>query len=122
IKATDGALQARLERAARSVAILRGIGYAAACLGGTHDARHVTQIIRRAEELAPEWEELFEELQFGKKGGFYLYQRDPQPRPARTFLPMAMDAAGKALPFVAWSKNVKDSAVTRALEGAFLRR
>ena len=118
-EAPDGGLHARLERAAKSVAVLKGIGYAGAYLGGTHDARHVTYIIRRAEELAPRWQELFDELQFGKKDGFYLYARDRQPKPVRAFLPTVMDAAGKALPFVPWSKNVKDSPIRRALEGAF---
>ncbi len=106
-EAPDGGLQARLERAARSVAVLKGIGYAGAYIGGTHDAKHITWIIRRAEELAPTWESLYEELQFGRKDGFYLYKRDPQPKPTRTFLPTVMDAAGKALPFVPWSKNVE---------------
>jgi methylenetetrahydrofolate reductase (NADH) len=118
-EASDGGLEARLERAAQTVAILKGIGYAGAYLGGTHDARHITHIIRRAEALAPRWEELFEELQFGKKDGFYLYKRDPQPKPKRTFLPTVMDAAGKALPVVPWSKNVKDSRVRHAIEGVF---
>ena len=54
----DGGLRARLERAARTVAVLRGLGYAGAYLGGTHDADHVAWIIRRARELAPRWEEL----------------------------------------------------------------
>ena len=118
-EAPDGGLQARLERAARSVAILKGIGYAGAYLGGTHDANLLKQIIRRAEELAPKWEELFDELQFGKKDGFYLYKRDPQPVPKRTFLPTVMDAAGKVLPFVPWSKNVKDSPMRQAMQGVF---
>jgi methylenetetrahydrofolate reductase (NADPH) len=118
-EAPDGGLQARLERAARSVAVLKGIGYAGAYIGGTHDAKHVNYIIRRAEELAPRWQELFEELQFGKKDGFYLYKRDPQPKPRRTFLPTVMDAAGKTLPFVPWSKKVRDSLMRRALQGTF---
>jgi methylenetetrahydrofolate reductase (NADPH) len=118
-EAPDGGLQARLERAARSVAILKGIGYAGAYIGGTHDARHINQIIRRAEELAPKWEEIFEELQFGKKDGFYLYKRDPQPKPAREFLPTVMDAAAKALPFVPWSKHVTDSPMRRLFQGVF---
>ena len=119
-EAADGGLQARLERAARSVAVLKGIGYAGAYIGGTHDARQVTQIIRRAEELAPKWEEIFEELQFGKKDGFYLYKRDPQPKPTRTFLPTVMDATAKALPFVPWSKNVNEgSPLRRAIQSAF---
>ena len=118
-EAADGGLQGRLERAAKSVAILKGIGYAGAYIGGTHDAKHITQIIRRAEELAPRWEEIFDELQFGKKDGFYLYKRDPQPKPTRTFLPTVMDAAAKVLPFVPWSKSVKDSPMRRFFQGAF---
>src|SRR5262249_24671536 len=44
-RAKDGGLRARLERAARTVAVLRGLGYAGAYLGGTHDADHVTWIL-----------------------------------------------------------------------------
>jgi methylenetetrahydrofolate reductase (NADPH) len=69
----DGGLRARLERAARTVAVLRGLGYAGAYLGGTHDADHIGWIIRRARELAPRWEELAAELRYGHAGGFYLY-------------------------------------------------
>ena len=118
-EAPDGGLQGRLERAARTVAILKGIGYAGAYLGGTHDARQVTWIIRRAEELAPTWEALFEELQFGKKDGFYLYKRDAQPKPARTFLPTVMDAVGKAVPVVPWAKNPKENVLRRAIQSSF---
>jgi methylenetetrahydrofolate reductase (NADPH) len=118
-EAPDGGLQARLERAAQSVAILRGVGYAGAYLGGTHDAKQLNWIIRRAEELFPRWEELEAGLQFGTKGGFYLYRRDPEPKPTRALLPTVMDAAGKALPFVPWSKQVRDSGIRRALQAAF---
>lgn len=118
-EASDGGLQARLERGARSIAVLKGIGYAGAYIGGTHDANHIKWMIRRAEELAPKWEEIYEELQFGKKDGFYLYKRDPQPKPTRTFLPTVMDAAGKTLPFVPWAKTTKESPVKRVIAGAF---
>jgi methylenetetrahydrofolate reductase (NADPH) len=80
-QAKDGGLRARLERAARMVAVLRGLGYAGAYLGGTHDADHVAWIIRRARELQPRWEELAEELRYGAEGGFYLYGA-ARPRPA----------------------------------------
>jgi methylenetetrahydrofolate reductase (NADPH) len=73
--AADRGLGARLERAARLVAVLRGLGYAGAYLGGTHDAEQVAWIIRRGEELAPRWEELAGELDFGDHGGFYLSER-----------------------------------------------
>ncbi len=77
--AKDGGLRARLERAARTVAVLRGLGYAGAYIGGTHDADHVAWIIRRSDELAPRWEELAAELSYGDPNGFYLYSRPPHP-------------------------------------------
>ena len=51
-----------------------GLGYAGAYIGGTHNAEHIRGIIRRSEELAPRWEELAEEISYGEKGGFYLYE------------------------------------------------
>ena len=73
----DGGRQARLERAARTVAVLRGLGYAGAYLGGTHDATQITWIIRRADELAPQWEALAAELGYGAAAGFYIPARKP---------------------------------------------
>jgi methylenetetrahydrofolate reductase (NADPH) len=118
-EAPDGGLAARLERAAVSVAILKGLGYAGAYLGGTHDVRLLTQIIRRAEELSPRWEELVDRLQFGRKDGFYLYAKPAPPLPRRTFLPTVMDAAAKALPVVPWAKQPKDNAVRRGIQSFF---
>ena len=83
--ASDGGRQARLERAARTVAILRGLGYAGAYVGGTHDAANIAWIIRRADELAPQWEALVPALGYGADGGFYL--------PARTLSKGAADEA-----------------------------
>jgi methylenetetrahydrofolate reductase (NADPH) len=82
-RAKDGGLRARLERAARAVAVVRGLGYAGAYIGGTHDADHVAWIIRRSEELAPRWETLADELAHGPPEGFYLYRARPlSPHPA----------------------------------------
>jgi methylenetetrahydrofolate reductase (NADPH) len=72
-QAPDGGLGARLERAARMVAVLRGLGYAGAYLGGTHEPAHVAWIIRRAEALVPRWRELAAELDWAPAAGFYLY-------------------------------------------------
>src|SRR5688500_9179391 len=94
----DKGLAARLERAAATVAILRGIGYAGAYIGGTHDPNQIAQIIQRADELAPRWKELLPDLQFGRHGGFYLYDPPAEPKPARTFLPMVLDTAAAVLP------------------------
>jgi methylenetetrahydrofolate reductase (NADPH) len=65
--------------------VLRGLGYAGAYLGGTHDADHVAWVIRRARELESRWEELAAELRHGPEGGFYLYGRPP----VRTAIPAA---------------------------------
>lgn len=72
-QAPDGGLRARLERAARTVAVLRGLGYAGAYLGGTHEPEHIAWIIRRAEALAPRWRDLAPGLDWAPAGGFYLY-------------------------------------------------
>jgi methylenetetrahydrofolate reductase (NADPH) len=71
---TDKGLAGRLERAARMVAIVRGLGYAGAYLGGDHQASRVRWIIKRSEEIAPRWEEFAEEISYGPKGGFYMYE------------------------------------------------
>jgi methylenetetrahydrofolate reductase (NADPH) len=100
-RARDGGRQARLERAARTVAVLRGLGYAGAYIGGTHEAAHIAWIIRRADELAPRWEALAAELGYGAAGGFYLSARTPsmtaaQPRADR--VPRVLDWLGRAFP------------------------
>jgi methylenetetrahydrofolate reductase (NADPH) len=75
----DKGLGARLERAARMVAVLRGLGYAGAYIGGDHQADRVNWIIKRSEELAPKWEEIEEEIQFAPKGGFYFFESQKAP-------------------------------------------
>jgi methylenetetrahydrofolate reductase (NADPH) len=117
----DGGLRARLERAASTVAVLRGLGYAGAYLGGTHDASQVAWIIRRSEELGPRWEELAAALSYGDPDGFYLHGRPSArwpagasapgdaspaaprgeagtPEPSRTLVPRALDLLGRLLP------------------------
>jgi methylenetetrahydrofolate reductase (NADPH) len=81
-KAADKGMAARLERAARMVAIVRGLGFAGAYIGGNHNAEHIRWIIQRSERLAPQWEELAEEISYGKKGGFYFYE-SPRPAPKK---------------------------------------
>jgi methylenetetrahydrofolate reductase (NADPH) len=77
--ATDKGLAARLERAARMVAIVRGLGYAGAYIGGDHSADHMSWIIKRAEAIAPRWEEFAEEISYGPKDGFFYYDQPKQP-------------------------------------------
>lgn len=94
----DRGLEARLERAAQTVAVLKGLGYAGAYIGGTHDAAHVARIIARAEELESRWEECVAGLDFGMSSGFYLYD---EPKPVRRRLPVVprtLDSIARAMP------------------------
>src|SRR5262245_18750143 len=69
----------RLERAARMVAILRGLGYGGAYIGGTHKSEHIRWIIERGQELAPQWEELAKELHYPPQSAFYMYEGSMAP-------------------------------------------
>jgi methylenetetrahydrofolate reductase (NADH) len=126
VKAPDKGQATRLERAARMVAILRGLGYAGAYLGGDHRADHVRWIIRRSEAIAGRWEEFAEELAYVPKQAFYL-ERLPMPARKRKFVPRLLDGLGAVFPvsregklrrFLAWLFGWMDKsrAASRALE------
>jgi methylenetetrahydrofolate reductase (NADPH) len=97
-KAPDKGLAARLERAARTVAVLRGLGYAGAYLGGDHNADHIRTIIKRSEVLAPRWEEFAEEISYGPADGYYMYDTPPKPPKPLGTVPKVMDAMGRMFP------------------------
>ena len=110
-EAPDGGLEARLERAAQAVAVLKGLGYAGAYIGGTHDADQLTRIIARARELETRWEECAAELHFGRADGFYVYD-SPKPRSRR--LPMVarvLDVTGQLAPVTrdTWLRRLLES-------------
>lgn len=107
-QSSDAGLAARLERAARTVAVLRGLGYAGAYLGGDHQADRVRWIIRRSEALAPRWEEFSEEMAYAPKNGFYFYATPPSVPKKRGMVPRFLDAAGSVFP-------VKDQSKLREL-------
>ncbi len=79
VKAKDKGEATRLERAARMVAILRGLGYAGAYIGGTHKPESVRWIIERGQQLAPQWEDLAKELNYAPKTAFYMYEKSTAP-------------------------------------------
>jgi methylenetetrahydrofolate reductase (NADPH) len=68
----DGGTKASIERAARTLALLKGLGYAGAYITGTHAAEHVSQILHRGEELKDDGQRCADDLQFGIADGFYL--------------------------------------------------
>jgi len=93
-KAEDKGLAARLERAAQMVAIVRGLGYAGAYIGGEHQAKRIHWIIERSEELAPRWEELAEEMTFAPKNGFYFFETPASPKKSPALMPQVLDTLG----------------------------
>jgi methylenetetrahydrofolate reductase (NADPH) len=117
-EAPDGGLAARLERAAKMVAVLKGLGYAGAYIGGTHSADQISQILERARELDADWEACAAELQFGERGGFYLDDARTAPPPSRSLLPAVLDAAGRALP-MPWSRDAHETPMRRGMQRLF---
>src|SRR5207237_7308138 len=96
-KAEEKGLAARLERAARMVAALRGLGYAGAYIGGDHNAEHVAWIINRSEEIAGNWEQYANEITYGPKNGFYFYESKPETKPMRP-LAQVLDSQASMFP------------------------
>jgi methylenetetrahydrofolate reductase (NADPH) len=111
----DNGLGARLERAAMQVAVLKGLGYAGAYIGGTHNAEQIRRILARATAHEANWQAAAQQLQFGDPKGFYI-DGPPRPVPTRTFLPVVMDVVGQTLP-MPWSKDTRDTAGRRAIRG-----
>jgi len=93
VKAKDKGEATRLERAARMTAMLRGLGYGGAYIGGTHKPEFVRWIIERGQELAPQWEELAKEFTYAPKSAFYMYaQSSAPPRAPLGFASRVMNA------------------------------
>lgn len=97
-KEADAGRAARLERAARMVAVIRGLRYAGAYLGGDHQAEHVRWIIKRSETLASRWEELEEEFSFVPKNAFYFFDTRKSEPKTPGFVPQLLDFMTKTFP------------------------
>jgi len=78
-KAPDKGKAARLERAAKMMAIFRGMKFNGVHLGGFgltfEDFEH---IIRRSEEIADNWREYIAEVRYAQPDEFYLFPDDPE--------------------------------------------
>ena len=98
VSGADKGKAARLERAARMVAVLRGLGYAGAYLGGDHQAESVRWIIRRSEALSSRWEELEAEFDYAPKNAFYFFETPAAVLTRRGLVPRFLDAVGELFP------------------------
>jgi len=73
-KADDKGRGARLERAARQIAILRGIGYSGVHVEGLNlKYPYVMQILEREEEIRDNWKDYLAELNFAPKTQYYVF-------------------------------------------------
>ncbi len=75
--APDKGLGARLLRAAKMYAFMKGMGFAGVHIGGNNvKYEHVEYIIDKGEELGTNWQDLVSEFDYPMANGFYLYQKD----------------------------------------------
>jgi methylenetetrahydrofolate reductase (NADPH) len=78
-RAPDKGKAARLTRAAKLIAVLKGIGYDGVHIGGPNlTYEDVESVILKSEEFSSNWEEWVREFSFPQKGGFYLFEKDPK--------------------------------------------
>jgi len=75
--ASDHGKKARLIRGAKLLAVIQGLGYSGAHIGGPGlSFADVRFVMDEAQKLCPSWQELIPELKFWPQGGFYLYEAD----------------------------------------------
>lgn len=98
------AKQCRIERAAKQVAIAKGLGYKGVHIGGFGlDDETVVAILDKAEEMAPHWRDYVKDISFAPKDGFYLYKPEldengnPTGLNSREHAPMVEDISGRKL-------------------------
>jgi methylenetetrahydrofolate reductase (NADPH) len=75
----DKGKAARLTRAAKLIAVLKGIGYDGTHIGGPNlSYENVEWVIGKSKEFSSNWEEWVHEFSFPQKNGFYLFEKDPK--------------------------------------------
>lgn len=75
----------RLERAAKMVAMFKGMGFNGVHIGGfALKAPDFRFIIERAREIESHWEEFIPEVAFTREGGFYAFPQPSSYRPGLT--------------------------------------
>jgi methylenetetrahydrofolate reductase (NADPH) len=65
-----------LERTARLMAVLKGLGYRGAHISGAPIYEDVRWVIHRFREIQNDWRDFVPEFNFPYDNGFYLYERD----------------------------------------------
>ena len=75
-KAEDKGVAARLLRAAKMYAMMKGMGFAGVHIGG-HNLKYeqVEYVLDKGEELSANWEAYVKEFDYPQPNGFYLYEK-----------------------------------------------
>lgn len=74
----DKGLGARVLRAAKMYAFMKGMGFDGVHLGGHNISyEQVRLVIEKGEELVPDWLQIIPEFDFPQPDGFYYYEFDP---------------------------------------------
>jgi methylenetetrahydrofolate reductase (NADPH) len=90
----------RLLRAAKLIAILRGIGYDGAHIGGPNlKYEDIEWVILKSEELFKEWPSLVQEFNYPQQDGFYLFEKDSATGLNTDALSAHKSHAGKSLAY-----------------------
>jgi len=78
-KVPDKGREAKLTRAAKLIAVLKGIGYDGVHIGGpTLGYEDVEEVIQKSKQFFPNWEAYIQEFSFPQRDGFYLFEKDPK--------------------------------------------
>lgn len=75
-KRADKGKRASLERAARLMAVLKGIGYRGAHISGPASYNDIREVLSVFEEVKNNWTDFIREFSYGSEQGFYLYEED----------------------------------------------
>ncbi len=68
-----------LDLAAQQIAVLKGLGYRGAYIGGITSTGQLDAIMERLEAFGPEdWRRFAREIQYPQKKEFYFYRKDPE--------------------------------------------
>lgn len=72
----DKGVNAMLERAAKQYALLKGMGYKGAHIGGSHKYEQIEYVISRGEELTANWRDFVREFDYPQD--YYLFEKDQE--------------------------------------------
>jgi methylenetetrahydrofolate reductase (NADPH) len=76
-ESSDKGKQARLDRAAKMFAVVKGMGYKGAYISGQNlPFESVEYIISKGNELSAKWTDLLPEFDYPQENGYYFFERD----------------------------------------------